>query len=286
MSAPELARFAATASYDDIAAAIRRDGAAIVAGILDAGTLASFNAEIDAHAEREGETRRYMNDTVTQFYGPKTRHVPGIAGKSRTFIDQVLCHPLYVGVCDRILKPNCSTYQLNFADVIERGPGAEVQLLHRDDGIWPHMPRPCPFDLEFASMVALGPFTAEMGATLIAPGSHRWERDRQPQPHELAAADMAPGSAVLYLGSTIHAGGANRTSDHWRRGMHLSYCLGWLRTEENNYLTAPLDLVRRMPRAAQAMLGYSIHDGIDVGGGFLGSVDWRDPLELMAEGKL
>ena len=173
---------------------------------------------------------------------------------------------------------------LNFADVMDRGPGAATQLIHRDDGIWPYLPRQ-DFPLEFATMIALGPFTPEMGATLIVPGSHRWDVGRQPEPHEIVAADLEPGDAVFYLGSTLHAGGENRTQQR-RRGMHLSYCLGWLRTEDNNYLTAPIDLVRTLPREQQAMLGYALHDGIEVNGGFLGAVDWRNPLDLMAEGKL
>jgi ectoine hydroxylase-related dioxygenase (phytanoyl-CoA dioxygenase family) len=281
-----IARFAASAPAADIAAAILRDGAVIADGVLSADLLARFNAEIDRHHAAEAGPRRYMNDTVERFFGTRARHIPGIAGKSEVFLREILCHPLFTGLCDAILRPNCSAYQLNFADVMERGPGAEAQLMHRDDGIWPHFPRPLPFPLEFATMVALGDFTAEMGATLIVPGSHRWPPERTPEPHEIAVAVLEPGSAALYLGSTLHAGGPNSTADRWRRGMHLSYCLGWLRTEENNYLIAPLEKVRGLPRPVQAMLGYAIHDGIERNGGFLGAVDWRDPLELIAEGRL
>jgi hypothetical protein len=35
----------------------------------------------------------------------------------------------------------------------------------------------------------------------------------------------------------VHGAGANTTTDQWRRGMHSSYVVGWLRTEENHYLT-------------------------------------------------
>ncbi|HLG86103.1 MAG TPA: phytanoyl-CoA dioxygenase family protein [Alphaproteobacteria bacterium] len=280
-----ISRFSATASPDTIAGALSEAGAVIVDGVLDRGVLADFNAEIDGYLTHGDPGRQYMNKAVATFYGDKTRHVAGLSGKSSVFRRDILCREIFVAMCERVLRPSCATYQLNFADIIERGPGAQTQMLHRDDGIWPHMPRPCP-DLEFASMVALGEFTAEMGATLIAPGSHRWDRSREATPDELVAAELDPGSAVFYLGSTIHAGGTNATQDKWRRGMHLSYCLGWLRTEDNNYLTAPLDIVRTLPPAQQAMLGYAIHDGIEVGGGFLGAVNWRDPLELIAEGKL
>jgi ectoine hydroxylase-related dioxygenase (phytanoyl-CoA dioxygenase family) len=97
---------------------------------------------------------------------------------------------------------------------------------------------------------------------------------------------MRAGSAVIYLGSTIHAGGANTTSTQWRRGMHVSYCVGWLRTEENQYLTTPLDVVRRLPRRNQELLGFGAHDAIASGGGYLGTVELQDPATLLATGQI
>ncbi|NLT28929.1 MAG: hypothetical protein GXX86_00495 [Propionibacterium sp.] len=122
--------------------------------------------------------------------------------------------------------------------------------------------------------------------TLVAPGSHLWDPDRRAQPEDLVAAEMSPGSSVIYLGSTIHAGGANTTTDRRRRGLHLSYCVGWLRTEENHFLAAPPDRVRNFPREVQAMLGYDVHSDVHRRGGFLGSLDWQNPLDLLADGRL
>ena len=41
-------------------------------------------------------------------------------------------------------------------------------------------------------------------------------------------AELQPGSAVLYTGSVLHAGGQNNTLDRWRMAVHLSYVVGWL----------------------------------------------------------
>lgn len=280
-----IAAYDAADDADRIAEGMLRDGVVIVRNLLGRSTLDAFNAEIDAHfAAHDDADRAYSNDTVKHFFGPQTRHVAGLAGKSAVFRREVMCHPVLIGQCERILRPHCATYQLNFADVMDRGPGAATQIFHRDDGVWPYLPNPG-FPLEFATMIALGPFTAEMGATLIAPGSHTWEPDRQPQPHEVAVAELEPGDAAFYLGSVLHAGGANRT-ERRRRGMHLSYCLGWLRSQDNNFLSTPLDLARTLPREQQAILGYRIHDGIEVGGGFVGAVEWRNPLDLLEQGLL
>ena len=127
------------------------------------------------------------------------------------------------------------------------------------------------------------------------PGSHRWPDRRllpadqaqqpSPAPEQIVYAAMAAGSAVVYLGGTIHAAGANVT-DMPRRGVHLSYCLGWLRTEENNILSVPPQVAATLPRRAQELLGYALHDSIGRGGGYLGMVRMQDPVELLANGTL
>ena len=97
---------------------------------------------------------------------------------------------------------------------------------------------------------------------------------------------MPAGSAVLYLGSAIHGAGPNSTEGTWRRGMHVSYTVGWLRTEENQCLSAPPDVVRSLPRRSQELLGYGVHDAIATGGGYLGTVDLVAPADLLSEDRL
>jgi ectoine hydroxylase-related dioxygenase (phytanoyl-CoA dioxygenase family) len=127
------------------------------------------------------------------------------------------------------------------------------------------------------------------------PGSHRWP-DRcappieqilapPPDPEQIVYAEMPAGAAVIYTGGVLHGGGANRT-DVPRRGAHLSYCVGWLRTEENNYLAVPPELAAGLPRQAQEVLGYATHDSISRGGGYLGMVRMQDPVELLQRGEL
>jgi hypothetical protein len=264
---------------------LREHGAVIVEGVLGPGLLARFNAEIAPILEQVSPQRWYLNPAIDFFYGDRVRQITGVAARSRVFGEEILCHPFYTGVCDAILGPSCARYQLNVAQVMDRGPGAEQQVLHRDEDVWIHLPRPHP-EVQLASVIALVDFSAEIGATVVVPGSHRWERERQPEPEELACAEMPAGSAVLYLGSTIHAGGQNTTADRWRRAMHMSFVVGWLRTEDNNYLSTPPDVARTLPRRSQELLGYAAHDAIAAGGGYLGTVDLLDPVELLAQGKL
>jgi len=226
-----------------------------------------------------------MNPAIEWFMGKTTRHLTGVAAKSRTFATDVLCHPRLLSVADAILLPSCARYQLNVGHVLDRGPGAEAQLLHRDELVWNDLPKPHP-ELQVASVMALVDFTEQNGATRVIPGSHKWELDRVPKEDETVSAVMKAGDAVVYLGSTIHGAGSNTSADQFRRGMHMSYVLGWLRTEENNYIATPLEAVRDMPRQSQELLGYAAHDSLARGGGYLGAVDVRDPVEMLEKGDL
>jgi len=269
-----------------MAAALQRDGAVIIESFLSDDVVTRFNAEIEPvlAATARGESAMF-DPFCTWFYGRQTLTITGLAGKSRIFATEVLTHPLYRAICDEVLLPICACYRLNVAQVLDRGPGSEQQLLHRDEAAWPHLFQPHP-DVQVASVIALEDFTAANGATRVAPGSHRWPRDRVAEAHELVAAEMPAGSAVVYLGSTIHGGGANTTTDVLRRGMHVSFCLGWLHTEENQYVATPLDTVRSLPPESQALLGYAIYDRLAIGGGYLGAVELQDPVELLRSGAL
>jgi len=273
-------------SADDPAAAIAAladAGGVIVENVLPPEALDAFNRELDPLVEAADPARKHMTPLLDFFFGPRTRHVSSIAAKSPVFVRELLCHPLYRSICDAILKPSCGRYQLNLAHVLDRGAGSDAQILHRDELVWSYVPKPHP-ELQLATIVALVDFTADNGATRLVPGSHRWPKDRVATDDEVAVAEMPAGSAVIYLGSTIHGGGANTTSDQWRRGMHMSYVVGWLRTEENNYLGTPIEVARTLPREALEMLGYAVH--YDQIGAYLGHVDLHDPCELLAKGDL
>jgi ectoine hydroxylase-related dioxygenase (phytanoyl-CoA dioxygenase family) len=280
-----LRRLHAKDSLDAIEQALKDDGGVIVEGFLAPDVVARIKAEVAQARAAANPGMKHLNPAIQFFYGDKTRHVNGMAAHSRTFATEVMIHPTMLALCDRILLPSCARYQLNLGHLIDRGPGAQNQLLHRDELVWVHLAQPHA-EIQLASMIALEDFRAENGATRIVPGSHRWPRTRTPSEHEIADAVMPAGSAAIYLGSTIHGAGANSTQHEWRPGLHISYVLGWLRTEENNYLAVPPEVARSLPRLAQEVLGYAVHDAIASAGGYLGMVGLRDPVELLAEGKL
>ena len=266
--------------------ALLQDGGVIVEDLLSAEKLSQLNAEIDPLLAAADPAHSHLNPTLDFFFGKQTRHVTGLASKSLTFAEDVMCHPILLSLCDEILLPNCADYILNLAHVMDRGSGAQRQIFHRDEDIWVHMPRDRP-ELELAMIIAMVDFTKDNGATVVVPGSHQWQERHllDPKAEQLAYAEMPAGSAVIYLGSTLHAGGTNQT-EHWRRGIHMSYCLGWLRTEENNVLATPPELARKLSKRARELVGYGVHDAIEDLGGYLGMVDMQSPSDLLDKGEL
>ena len=88
---------------------------------------------------------------------------------------------------------------------------------------------------------------------------------------------MSPGSALFYLGSLWHGGGANQTPGP-RLGVILEFAAGWLRPQENHCLAVPRDIVRDLPERLQELLGYNIYPP------FVGYVDGRHPRRVLAPG--
>lgn len=287
-------RFEATDDPDAIHGAIVSDGVAIVEGLLSADVVRRVNEEVGASVASADPEAEMFNPILQEFHGAHTKQVTGVPGISPTFATDVMCNPLLLELCDRVLLPSCAAYQLNLGHLLQRGPGSDDQWLHRDELVWSDLPWPHP-ELQLASVIAFVDFTRENGATRVVPGSHRWpDRERPaaeqlladpPAEDQIAYAEMPAGSAVVYSGGTVHSGGANHT-DVARRGVHLSYCLGWLRTEENNILSTPPAVAAKLPRRAQELLGYAVHDSVPRGGGYLGMVRMQDPVDLLARDEL
>jgi ectoine hydroxylase-related dioxygenase (phytanoyl-CoA dioxygenase family) len=150
-------------------------------------------------------------------------------------------------------------YWLNTGQAMIVGPGEKEQVLHRDLALWPLFVEGGPRAPEcmVSILLALSDFTEEVGATRMVPGSHRWESFHTvADPASAVPAVMPAGSAFLYLGKTIHGAGANRTANSWRRGLHMSFVLGWLTPEEASPIGVPWEIARKYPERVQRMLGY------------------------------
>lgn len=265
----ELARMEAGTPPEALAAILRADGCVVVER-LAAETVARAGRELAPHMAA-------VPFGPGNFHGACAKNVEGLVGKSEA-AHRLILHDLALALCDRLLLPNCVRYQLNYTGIMHLEPGAAAQELHRDGDLYPFR-HPCPPTI-LAAMWAASDFSADNGATLLAPGSHLWEHERRPTPHEVVAAAMPAGSLLLYLGGLIHGGGANVSRDDRRTGIAIQYSLGWLRQEENLHLAVPPALAKTLPDRLARLVGY------EFGGPFCGFVNGDDPHRLLEEAPL
>src|SRR5262245_55057659 len=131
--AAALQRLPVTAPADALHQALKEDGGVIVEGFLAPAVVDRIRGEVAAARAAANPGLKHRNPAIQFSFGDKTRHVNGMATQSRTFATEVLIHPVFLALCDRVLLPACARYQLNLGHLIDRGPGAGAQMLHRDE---------------------------------------------------------------------------------------------------------------------------------------------------------
>ncbi|WP_339863264.1 phytanoyl-CoA dioxygenase family protein [Paremcibacter congregatus] len=226
---------------------LRSKGYVILENMISPDLLSNVSQELD---QWFAKTPRCQGD----FYGEDTTRYGSLLTKAPSSQDLAL-HPDISYIADEILGPNCDWYQLNLGQAVRIHPGAPQQPPHRDEEMWP-----CPKSCEYLINVmwAIDDFTLENGATRIWPRSHFASLNRDMDEAEAIVAEMPKGSALIFLGSVTHCGGANRYFEH-RTGIIFSYSLGWLKQYENQFLAYPPKVAATFPPELQALIGYKVH---------------------------
>lgn len=245
---PTLKHLAADAAPETIAAILDGDGALILDDVLTPG-------EVDQVATEIGPYITATRDGRDTFSGYQTTRTGALVARSPACRDMVM-HPAILAACDVFLKRACDRYQLHLTQAIRIRPGQPKQVLHRDRLAWGGF-LPASIEPQLNTIWAMTDFTEENGATQVVPGSPSWPDKRRAEAQEVGYAEMSRGSVLVYSGSVIHAGGENRSNGD-RTGINITYCLGWLRQEENQYLSCPPSIARTLAPELQALLGYSM----------------------------
>jgi ectoine hydroxylase-related dioxygenase (phytanoyl-CoA dioxygenase family) len=245
---PQLKHLPPDAAPARIVEAVRADGAVIVDAAMRGGLLDQLKSEIMPYVEA---TPNGMDD----FTGRQTTRTGALAARSAACRELIMDARL-TGACEQFLLPFADRYQLHLTQLIRIMDGQGKQPLHRDRLAWGGFLRP-DIEPQLNTIWAVTDFFEANGATQVVPGSNHWDQGRTAQPDEIGYAEMAAGSVLIYSGSVIHAGGANRSGSD-RMGLNITYCLGWLRQEENQYLSCPPEIAKDFNPELRAMLGYAM----------------------------
>ena len=207
------------------------------------------------------------------FEGHSTERVYTLVARGKVFWDIVL-DPRVMQLCERFMLPN---FLLTASQAICIRPGETPQAFHHDDTFY-SVPRPRPM-ISLSTIVAVDVFTRENGGTEVIPGSHVWGddwRERATSAHA-ETVEMAAGACIVFSGTLVHRGGANRSSVP-RLAFSNQYCQPWARQQENFVLGVPPAVAREMPQRLQEMLGYSIHPP------FMGQLTASHPAKALEPG--
>lgn len=259
-------------------AELESNGYTLIPDFLSPARLAAVRAAL----ARELGHYQGRND----FEGERTERVYACCARDAE-LAEVAQDPRMLAICDAVLQPG---YLLTGSQAINIHPGETPQPFHADDSFYP-LARPRKM-VSIGIIVAIDAFTADNGATEVIPGSHRWSDDevrgiyclggnepgdaREARLAAVAVPALLPaGGAIIFAGTLIHRGGANRSLAP-RLAITNQYCEPWARTQENFYLSVPLEVVRELPPRVQALLGYAIYPP------FMGHVMGRHPQKTLA----
>jgi ectoine hydroxylase-related dioxygenase (phytanoyl-CoA dioxygenase family) len=266
-------------NLDAHVSALDRDGYTIIRDFLAPDDLAEVRRVLALYlGARSGRNN---------FEGHRTERVYTLVARARVFWKLALDERV-LALAGRYLLPG---FLLTASQAIDITPGETPQPFHSDD-LFYTVPRPRPM-ISISTIVAVDAFTADNGGTEVVPGSHLWSdaqltgileqvsaespENQEHLAHLARAVEMPAGACVVFAGTLVHRGGANRSSSR-RCAFSNQYCQPWARQQENFTLAVPADVARGMPARLQELLGYSIYPP------FMGQLSASHPAKALEDG--
>lgn len=259
-----------SASAHEVEQCLRENGYAIIDQLVSPACMDQIADELKPYME----STPFGPDSIL---GKQTKRTGALIARSPTARELVL-NPTILGTTQRFLS-HATTFQVHCTQVVSIFPGAKAQTLHQDEVAWDMFPFPADYHVQCNTLWAMTDYTEEMGATRVVPGSHRAGRSMEFEIDQSLPAEMAKGSVLLYDGKVYHGGGHNR-STNVRSAINLTYAVGWVRQEENQFLSCPPEIARTLPDQLLRLMGYQC------GAFALGYINgFEDPLTVLGRGQ-
>jgi ectoine hydroxylase-related dioxygenase (phytanoyl-CoA dioxygenase family) len=258
----------ADTSAETVAAALQEHGYAIVDELVANDLMDRIQSEMGPHIE----ATPFGQDA---FVGKITRRTGSMIARSAA-ARELIMNPLAIATAGKFLG-HASTFQLHLTQIISVYPGSPAQPLHQDQLAWDFFPFPDDYHIQCNLLWAMSDYTEEMGATRVVPNSQYGARNREYAQADSLPAVMKRGSALFYTGKVFHGAGPN-ISDKVRKAINITYAVGWVRQEENQYLSTPIEIARTLPDDLLKVMGYQM------GCFAMGYVrDFEDPMVVIRE---
>lgn len=218
-------------------------GFAVLPGVIPEAEALRLAEELDAADERIGI--EYVYDGA---YARSVPCAPALGDGFMALVDNAQA----LAVVERVMGPDLVLGSMN-ARIVR--PGDPGQGLHSDIPAVHRRVIGTPVMLQVVWM--LDGFTAEKGATMIVPGSHRHPEAYPPAGREVAhivQPEGPAGSVMIFNGQCWHGGGANRSQER-RRAVFGHYRLdAWMRFQTDPQLYVGADQWQHMSERQRELL--------------------------------
>ncbi|KAL3479177.1 hypothetical protein BJX99DRAFT_268591 [Aspergillus californicus] len=294
--APSLVTIDASEPLEKINEIIAQDGGVIVSNFLSPELLKECMDSIEPffRGRKTYSSQATHEELGPDFFPEGSQRVYALLAKIPDQVVKIMRLPIWQSIMGEFLNdefasytgdklvPQKSGYMLASTAALRLVPGAKPQPLHRDQIAY--QTRPDPNNPLFTPMVgcliAGSKTTYENGATAVIPKSHLWGADRSPKLEECTYAEMEPGSALFTLGSTYHGAGENKCEKTDPLALRTLFAVfgqrDYFRQDQEEVLSTPLEIARRLPDDILKLAGYYKAVG---GVGYV--EDHQSPVEFM-----
>lgn len=241
---------APTRNLDQAKKDLREQGVCIMPDALEPDLFGRVNAALAQAAS--GDPARRKAPRLRLDYGDSNQRIWALLNRDPVFAE-LAEHPIGLELLRDLLG-----WPLLLSNISANitGPGGEDSMMHCDQQ---YMPTPWGGPQGLNLIYCLTDFTAENGATVLVPGSHRWN-----EPPVAGEADDVPGvplvapagSLCAMEGRVWHKTGRNVTDGDHRAGIFAWYTLPVYRQQENWYLSLNPSALQFASPTLLELLGY------------------------------